>query len=124
MKRPLTKTINGTRTAAASAAVASTSILWRRMRRMRPSYSAGGICWVFHERPHVSHVQRWPYATRFVSPHSQVIVIGGRAIPGRLYGWAAARTRRDALNLVLRGVRFARARTLGAEPGREGGRHG
>lgn len=92
MKFPLTKTISGTRTAITAAAIASTSILWRRMRRMRPSYSSGGICWVFHERPHVLHVQRWPYATRSVSPHSHVIVIGGLAISERLYGAAAGST--------------------------------
>jgi len=33
---------------------------------------------VFHERPQ-SHAQRSPYGTRFTSPHSHVIVIGGRA---------------------------------------------
>jgi putative ABC transport system ATP-binding protein len=29
-------------------------------RRSNPSYSSGGICAVFQERPQRSHVQRWP----------------------------------------------------------------
>ena len=70
-------TTSGTNTASAIAEATSASSLWRRMRRSRPSYSSTGICCVFHERPQ-SHAQRSPYGTRFISPHSHVIVIGGR----------------------------------------------
>jgi len=60
MKRELTTTINGTRTAAASAAIPIASNWWRRIRRSRPSYSSAGIWPVFHERPQVSQTQRSP----------------------------------------------------------------
>src|SRR4051812_24035927 len=41
------------------------------------AYCSIGICRVFQLRPHFGHVQRSPYATYVVSPHSQVSVILG-----------------------------------------------
>jgi hypothetical protein len=58
-------------------AMPMTSRRIRRMSRMIPKYSSAGIWEVFQLRPHASHFQVSPYATCFISPQSQAIVIGG-----------------------------------------------
>ena len=94
-----------------AAAMTSTSILWRRMRRMQALVLLGrNLLGVPRASTRVAR-PALAIGTRFVSPHSHVIVIGGLAISESI-----VRRRRGStapvLNLALQGVRFARAPSL------------